>query len=99
MADETAAPQMINVIDPSGKMGAIPADQMGQASTYGYKVATPEQVTDHFNAQDYGQDNAQQAKAALEAIGRGATFGALTWAEKKLGVDPKDIEMREKYNP
>lgn len=90
----------VNVIDPSGKLGSLPADRAQIAvAKYGYKVAPQEALDEYKNQQQYGEGTGNEAKAFLEGAGRGATFGGSTYLEKFAGVDPEAIRQRQLRNP
>ena len=88
--------QEIDVIDPSGQLGSVPKSQLAQALSLGYTQANQADISNFQNQKTYGD---QTFKAFLEGVGRGATFGASTYLEKALGVDPEAIKQRQIYNP
>lgn len=88
--------QEIDVLDPSGQLGSVPKSQLAQALALGYTQASSADVTNFENQKTYGD---QTLKAFAEGIGRGATFGASTYLEKALGVDPEAIKQRQIQNP
>lgn len=91
-----AEPQYL--VDPSGQTVEVRAEDVPHYSQLGYLLAHPEQVA-KFHAIDRASTPVQTAIAAAEGLGRGATFGASTWAERGLGVDPAGIQAREEANP
>lgn len=101
MADELIPQQqdqMINVIDPEGQLGSIPQSQLSQAQNSGYTPASDKDVHEYTLQEKYGS-GPEQAKAFLEGLGRGTTFGLSTGLEKGFGVKPESIRGREEANP
>lgn len=90
----------INVINPDGKLVAIPANAAADALQAGYRVPTPEEQTEFNQQQKYGVGTANEAKAFAAGAGRGATFGASDYALTKSGlVNPETLAGLKQYNP
>ena len=89
-----------NVINPEGKVVAIPKVQLEEAvANQGFKEATPEDLEAHDNEEKYGTWG-QRALSAVEGGLQVATFGTSTAAEIASGLTTgKDILAREKTNP
>jgi hypothetical protein len=81
----------IDAVDPNGDLVSLEPHEAPAAFQSGYQYATPQMVNDV----KYGSIK-EQAKGALEAAARSATFGQSTRVEKDLlGVKPEDISGRE----
>jgi hypothetical protein len=89
----------VPVVNPEGKIVAIPQHQLQDALGMGYTQAAPEQVQTHIREQRYGSIG-QQALTGLEGAGEAATFGGSTGLETGLGLStPEDIQARRETNP
>jgi hypothetical protein len=67
------------------------------AAEMGYLPASPEQIEDYEKTEKFSTGG-QQLKTFGEGLAQSLTLGTSTWAEKQLGVDPKDIAAREEIN-
>lgn len=86
---QMAAPQApvdgINVFDPNGELISIPHHQLADALNQGYTEASDEDVSKHFNEQQYGGAG-QTAIAGLEGLAQGIAGPLATGAELGLGL-------------
>jgi hypothetical protein len=91
--------QQINVINPDGKLVAIPQTQFEEAQGLGYQMAPQETVEAAKKEAKYGTP-IEQAKTFGEGAASALTFGASTAAELATGkVRKEDIEGRREVNP
>lgn len=84
----------INVFNPEGELGSLPAEQASEAFKNGYTYATPKMVEHHDKLQKYGTTG-QQTLAGAETVGRGALGPLAPLAERGLGVSPEAMESRK----
>lgn len=94
-----ADPQnLINVVDPdTGEVGSIPQAQLSQASSQGYRQATPEDLQPKESG---GSSLFQQAVTGLEGLGNAASLGTLPAFEQSLGIaKPEEIMARREQYP
>lgn len=97
--EQPAPASLVNVIDPdSGELGSLPHDQLEDAVGQGYRTATPDEVTNHFNKEQYGTPG-QQAMSVGEGILQGVAGPLATATEEMAGADPKNIAGRQETNP
>lgn len=90
----------INVVDPNGALVSIPAEQFQDAVQEGFRPATPADLTEYKNQQQYGEGISNELKAFGAGAARGATFGASDIALPKLGVSTKEaLKQRAERNP
>lgn len=71
---DNTQPQTVNVVSPENELGSLPVNQIADAQKYGYRIASPEEVTEHFRQEKFGTPG-QQAITFLEGAGRGSTLG------------------------
>lgn len=90
--------QMVNVLNPENQLVSIPAGQLAEASDYGYREASPEDIRQYQLQQKYGTP-IEQAKTFAESALKGSTFGLSTGIETMAGVKPEDIAARQEANP
>lgn len=95
---QAPAPDAVNVINKDGELVSIPSTHLEDALAQGYQKAPDEMVHEHFLQESHGTPG-QQAKALLEGVGEGLTFGASTALEKAAGVQGEDILKRREANP
>ncbi len=86
------------VVGPGGKVVPVPTEHAAQYAALGYGAANERQVADYERDQEFSTPG-QQLVTGLEAAGATATFGLSTHLEKAFGVNPEDIETRERVNP
>lgn len=97
--------QSTMLLDPEGNLVQGPTALVSTALQTGYKLATPENITDIANQKKYGEGWINSTKAALLGAGEGASFGlstaGLVGGAKLLGLDdPSEaIGEIEKRNP
>lgn len=89
------------LINPEGQLVFSPLEDVHQnVGQLGYMIPTQEQLSEFANQQKYGEGFGNMAKAGLEGLGRGATFGATDYlAPAILGTDPEAISQRRERNP
>lgn len=68
------AGQQIRALSPTGERVTLPAEEYGRAIQSGYRIATPEEVARYEREKQYGGVG-EGAKALVEGVGRGLTFG------------------------
>lgn len=89
----------VDMLDPSGELVGVPAHQVENAITQGYKAATPEDLHAYAQEQKYGGVGQQLATAAEGAVSA-ATFGTSTGLERALNISSgEDISGRRETNP
>ena len=96
MADERpglTAEDSVNVFTPHGQPENIPASQLQQALSVGFKVATPEDVLAYKTKQAYGKGFGNAAAAGGLGAARGLTFGLSDQFLTKSGLmAPQEIK-------
>lgn len=98
MAD--AQPNTAQLLDPDGQIVEGSQGDVPEALKHGYQLATPENIQEFHNQQQYGEGVGNEIKGAALGAGEGATFGASTWLGTKLGLlDPETVKQIEKRNP
>lgn len=91
--------QPVNVINPEGKLVSIPASQLQDALSAGYRQASAEHVAAHIRHEKYGSVG-QQVKTAAEGVAEGLAGPLAPMAETALGIaKPEDIQGRAEENP
>lgn len=96
--------EYVSIQNPFGEVVKLPKETADFLLETDYKPLTPEQEKEVTLEDQYGSEP-QQAAAALESFARVPTFGASTYAEKKLGeltglksLSPEAIQGREEAN-
>ena len=96
--------EYVSIQNPFGEVVKLPKETADFLLETDYKPLTPEQEKEVNLEKEYGSEP-QQAAAALESLARVPTFGASTYAEKKLGqltgiksLSPEAIQGREEAN-
>lgn len=84
----------VAVLDPSGKAGSIPADQLRAALERGFTLTTPEAGLEHEKDRYYNQTS-QQLLGAAEAWGRGSSAGLTDVLGLALGEDMEAKRERQ----
>ncbi len=79
-----AAPEKLDVVDPSGRIGSIPASQYDDAQKLGYRIAQPEEIRRHDLEARYGGVGDTLAAVGTGALG-GLTAGLSDVAISELG--------------
>lgn len=89
----------VNVLNPSGQLVSLPADQVADALKAGYSQATHADVQNFQNQEQYG-GTLNEAATALEAAAGTATFGISRHLENSLNITtPEAQRMRHETNP
>ena len=98
------------LVDGSGSVIEVPAEQAGSLAVAGYTPATPEQIAIHqanlARQAEYGGIGSQVGTFAEKALSA-LTFGGSTWLETGIldplypsaGFSPEDIQARAEVNP
>lgn len=90
---------VVNLINPSGSLVGLPAQSAREAMSNGYKLASPEEVNQHFERQDY-TSGINPALAAVAGFLRGGTLGLSDLGLTKTGlVKSETLKKLEDYNP
>jgi hypothetical protein len=88
-----------NLIAPDGSLQGVHPDDVAAALGAGYQHATPEQVQQHYQEQQYGTVG-QQAATVAEGLARGVAGPLATQAEISSGITtPEAIKARQEVNP
>ncbi len=89
------------LINPDGELVFSPMEDVhANLAQYGYSIPTQTQLNELSNQKQYGEGVGNVAKAALEGVSRGTTFGLSDLAESKLGIStPEAIRERRERNP
>lgn len=89
----------VNVLNPSGKLVSLPADQVESAVHSGYALATPEDLHNFKQRDEFGGD-LNEAKTFLESAAGTASMGLSRHLENHLGLTtPEAQRMRHETNP
>jgi hypothetical protein len=88
----------VNVINPSGQLVSLPAEQVPEALQSNFKFASQNDITQYENKQKYEQP-LEQAKTFGEGVASGATFGASRELEKALFKNTEEQKLRSEINP
>ena len=92
--------QLVNVITPEGNLDSVQAQDIQDAMSQGYRVATPDDIkADQIANSPIAQSPIEQGKALLEGVGKSLTFGALPKIEQRLGVPKENIKARAEAFP
>lgn len=90
---------LTNVVDPdTGEIGSLPQEHLNDAINQGYRLATPDEVNQHFQQQQYGGAG-QQAMTVGEGMLQGLVGPAGPITEQMAGVNPQGIKGRAATNP
>lgn len=90
----------VNVVDESGIIQSIPAEQLADAQKQGYRLASQQEVKEHFAQEKFGTGVVNPLAAAAAGAARGLSFGLSDIALTKSGlVEPETLKGLEKYQP
>lgn len=89
------------LINPEGQLVFSPtANVHANLTQYGYSIPTQEQLSELSNQKQYGEGFGNVAKATLEGVSRGTTFGLSDVLEPHLlGTTAEAIKQRKERNP
>lgn len=90
----------VNVLNPSGDLVSLPADQVNEALSAGYKVARPPDIQAYRDKQEHGEGFGNELASFAEGAASGLTFGVSRHMENSLGITTPEAQgMRKEYNP
>lgn len=89
----------VNVVNQEGQVFSIPQNQIAAALDQNFRIASPQEVNQHFEREEYTTPGAS-ALAGLAGAARSASLGLSDLALVKSGaVDPETLQKLETYNP
>lgn len=90
----------VNVFDENGQFVNIPEEQVQEALTQGYKIATQEDVRKQVIKEKYGEGFQNELVTGIEGALSGATFGLSRHASNYLNLTtPESQAARKELSP
>ena len=105
MADQpnpqAAAPKAVPIVDNDGNWGTIAPEEANTAvQEHGFRIPSPQEVSDHALESQYGTGIANEVETAAEEAGSVATFGLSRQLENASGITtPQAQAARARFNP
>lgn len=88
--------ERINVVSPEGQSGTLPAEQLGEAFSRGFKFETGAQQVERQKEAEFG---GREVESALTGVARGATLGLSDVALRGLGVSEERLREVQERSP